>query len=115
MTPQEVLAYAKGLGYRLALRPGGMWLAPITEPSPDPPPDLLGLIAEHRDGLIAYLEEYERQYAIHAESLAKGRIVPFQAHLLPYVHPSIRHLVEVQEPPQKARNGHLNALSIQHT
>ena len=108
MTPEEVMGRLKWLGYRLALRPGGLRLKRL-EGEGEPPSEVRALIADHRDALLAYLEEFERHYAIHAESLAQGRIVPFQAHLLPYVHPSIRHLVAVQEPPQKARNGHLNS------
>ena len=62
---------------------------------------VLALIAEYRPALLAYLEEYERQYAVHAESLAAGRIVPFQTHLLGYVHPSIRHLVDGSQKEQQ--------------
>lgn len=94
MTPQHVLVEVEGLGYRLALRPGGLRLTGESEP----PPEVLGLIREHRDALLALLEDDARRWAAHEASLAAGRIVPFQAHLVPLVHPSIRHLVEAQEP-----------------
>jgi len=51
VTPPEVLAQVEGLGYRLGLRPGGLRLMGGTEP----PPEVLGLIQAHRDGLLALL------------------------------------------------------------
>jgi len=108
VTPREVLAEMECLGYRLSLRPGGLRLSGKGEPLPD----LLALIAEHREALLSFLKDEARRWRAHEESLAAGRIVPFQAHLLPYVHPSIRHLVGVQEPPQNAPNGHRNSHSI---
>lgn len=104
MTPREALAEVEGSGFRLALRPGGLRL---TGPD-EPPPEVLTLIREHRDGLLSLLEAEARADAAHEASLAAGRLVPFPAHLVPLVHPSIRHLVAVQDPPQKVRNGHRN-------
>ena len=101
MTPQEAFAEVEGLGYRLALRPGGLRLTGDTEPSPE----VLALIAGHRDALIAQLEDDTRRWKAHEESLAAGRIVPFQVHLLPYVHPSIRHLVAGKTPLRKPGKG----------
>lgn len=91
MTPRAVLDEAEGLGYRLALRPGGLRLTGADAP----PPDLLALIQEHRDGLLALLEEEAQRCAAHETSLAAGRLTPFPAHLVDLVHPSIRHLVAV--------------------
>jgi len=101
VTPREALREAEGLGYRLALRPGGLRLTGEGEPSPE----VLGLIREHRDALLTLLEDDARRWAAHESSIAAGRIVPFRPHLVPLVHPSIRHLVEAQEPPKRARNG----------
>jgi hypothetical protein len=52
VTPREVLGHAKGLGFRLSLRPGGLRLTGAEEP----PPELVALIREHRDALLALLE-----------------------------------------------------------
>lgn len=95
MTPGEARAEVEGLGFRLALRPGGLRLTGAGEP----PPDVLALIHEHRNSLLALLEEDARLWAAHEASLAAGRVVPFPPHLLGYVHPSIRHLVTVGEVP----------------
>ena len=76
---------------------------------------LLALIQEHRDGLLSFLEEEARRRKAHEESLAAGRIVPFPAHLVPLVHPSIRHLVEAQDPAKKGRNRHRNPELNQNT
>jgi hypothetical protein len=89
VTAREALAEVEALGFHLALRPGGLRLKGKGEP----PPELLGMIRDHRDGLLALLEEDARLWAAHEASLAAGRVVPFPAHLLGYVHPSIRHLV----------------------
>lgn len=105
MTPREALVEVEGLGYRLALRPGGLRLVGRGEPSPE----VLALIHEHRDGLLALLEEEARAWGAHEASLAAGRVTPFPAHLLDLVHPSIRHLVAGHGPPQKARDGHRNS------
>lgn len=109
MTPREARAEVEGRGFRLALRPGGLRLTGASEP----PPDVLALIREHRDGLLALLEEDARLYAAHKESLAAGRVVPFPPHLLCYVHPSIRHLVNVADVPGKigigSRDGLINS------
>lgn len=98
MTPREALAEVEGLGYRLGLRPGGLRLSGEGEPSPE----VLGLIREHRDGLLSLLEEDAQRCAAHDASLAAGRVTPFPAHLLEFVHPSIRHLVAA-EPARKGR------------
>ena len=111
MTARGALAEVEGLGYRLALRPGGLRLTGEGEPSPE----LLALIQEHRDGLLSFLEEEARRRKAHEESLAAGRIVPFPAHLVPLVHPSIRHLVEAQDPAKKGRNRHRNPELNQNT
>lgn len=101
MTPREALAEVEGLGYRLGLRPGGLRLSGDAEPSPE----VLELIQENRDGLLALLEAEARADAAHEASLAAGRLVPFPAHLVPLVHPSIRHLAEAGKGPTKGRNG----------
>lgn len=102
MTPREALAEVEGLGYRLGLRPGGLRLAG----SGEPPPEVLALIQEHRDGLLSLLEAEARADAAHDASLAAGRLVPFPASLVPLVHPSIRHLVDAGERPKNSQNGH---------
>lgn len=99
MTPREVLAKVEWLGFGLALRPGGLRLTGRA----NPPFDVLALIHEHRDGLVSLLEAEARGDAAHEASLEAGRVTPFPAHLLALVHPSIRHLVAVQEPSQKTR------------
>lgn len=97
MTPREALAEVQGTGYRLALRPGGLRLTGEGEP----PPGVLALIREHRDGLLSLLETEARADAAHEASLAAGRLVPFPAYLVPLVHPSIRHLVAVEKVRRK--------------
>lgn len=99
MTPREALAEVSGLGYRLSLRPGGLRLTGEGEP----PPELLGLIQEQREGLLALLEEDARRWAAHEASMAAGRLVPFPAHAVPLVHPSIRHLTEATQRPLNHR------------
>jgi hypothetical protein len=93
MTPREAFAEVEGLGYRLSLRPGGLRLNGASEP----PRELLVLINEHRDALLAFLDDDARRWTVHEASLATGRIVPFPARLLDFVHPSIRHLVATEE------------------
>lgn len=103
MTPREVLVELFRQGYCLSLRPGGLRLACDGEA----PPEVLGLIREHRAGLIALLEDDARRCSAMEGSIAAGRITPFPPHLLELVHPSIRHLV-APEPPRKVRRvGHL--------
>lgn len=90
MTPREALTEVEGLGYRLGLRPGGLRLWGEGEP----PPGVLALVRKHREGLLALLEEENRDWVAHEASLTAGRITPFPSHLLEFVHLSIRHLVE---------------------
>lgn len=88
MTPREVLAEVEGLGYRLTLRPGGLRITGSTEP----PPEVKALILEYREELMDYMEAEARAWEAHQASLAAGRVTHFPAHLLAYVHSSIRHL-----------------------
>jgi hypothetical protein len=89
VTPREVLVEIEGLGFRLALRLGGLRLTGGAQP----PPEVLALIREHRGALLAFLQAEALVQAAHDASLAAGRLTPFPAHLLGLVHPSIRHLV----------------------
>lgn len=89
MTPREVLAEVEGLGFRLALRPGGLRITGGEQP----PLEVLALIREHRGALLAFLEAEARVQAAHDASLAAGRLTPFPAHLAGLVHRSIRHLL----------------------
>ena len=95
--PREALAEVEGLGYRLGLRPGGLRLTGEGEP----PPEVLALICEHREGLLAILEAEARAWAAHEASLAAGRVTSFPAHLLGLLHPSLRRLVADTEPKDK--------------
>ena len=89
MTPREVLTEIEGLGYRLALRPGGLRLTGATQP----PPTVLAKIREHRGALMEVLESWDRAQAAHNMSLGTDRVTTFPAHLLEWVHPSIRGLL----------------------
>ena len=86
MTPREALEEVEGLGYRLSLRPGGLRLTGESKP----PPRMLALIQENRDGLLVLLEEDARLCAAHEASLAEGRIVPIPPHIIQLLHSSIR-------------------------
>lgn len=88
MTPPEVLGRVEGLGYRLGLRPGGLRLKGEGEP----PPEVLAMIREHRDGLLALMEATEKAWEAHEAGLEAGRVTPFPDRLRGYVHPSIRDL-----------------------
>jgi hypothetical protein len=52
VTPREVLVEIEGLGFRLALRLGGLRLTGGAQP----PPEVLALIREHRGALLAFLQ-----------------------------------------------------------
>ena len=96
MTPREVLGHAEGLGFRLSLRPGGLRLTGDTEP----PPDLLGLIAEHRPALLALLEGD----AAHDASLAAVRVTTFPGYLAALVHPATLRACRADEAERDARH-----------
>lgn len=96
MTPCEVLATVRGLGYRLGLRPGGLRLTGTGEPSPE----VLGLIREHREDLLAFLEVDEKAWAAFEASCKAGRTVPFSRRLLSFVHPSLRAIAEAEGEPE---------------
>ena len=98
MTPREVLRHVEGLGYRLALRPGGLRLTGATEP----PQDLLGLIAENRDALLVLLESDAAAWAAHEASIAAGRITVFPESLAHLVHPSINRACAEDELTRRA-------------
>ena len=87
--PREVLAKIEGLGCRLGLRPGGLRLAGEGEL----PPGILALIQEHRDGLLALLEEDARLCATHEASLTAGRILLFPPQLVEFLNPLLRRTV----------------------
>ena len=112
MTPREALAQVEGLGYRLALRPGGLRLTGGEEPTPL----LLAMIHEHRDALMDYLKSEAQTQSDHESSLASGRLTIFPAHLLIFVHPSIRSLLPaVDEKKQVNRVPKSKSLNIQPT
>lgn len=103
MTPCEVLAKVRGLGYRLGLRPGGLQLTGTGEPSSD----VVALIQEHRAGLVEYLEADAKAWEAFEAGIAAGRVVPFPVHLLDMVHPSIQHLLKGDPKPcARVANGH---------
>ena len=99
MTPQEVLEELGGMGYRLYLRPGGVRLAG----EGIPPPKLLDLIREHRDGLMDLLEAEAQVWEAHQASKTAGRVTTLPAHVLGLVHPSLRGQ-EAEEPFKKSRS-----------
>ena len=113
MTPRDVLGRAEGLGFHLSLRPGGLRLTGATEP----PPDLLALIAEHRDALLALLEEHAEARAIHEASLAADRVTPFPDYLAHLVDPTLLRACVATESRRQialnsARKGHLRPTSM---
>ena len=85
MTPRELLGHAGGMGFHLSLRPGGLRLTGATEP----PPDLLGLIAEHRPALLALLEADAEAWVAHDASLAADRVTTFPDYLAHLVDPAL--------------------------
>lgn len=102
MTPRDVLGRAEGLGFHLSLRPGGLRLTGATEP----PPDLLGLIAEHRPALLALLallEEHAEARAAHDASLAADRVTTFPDYLAALVHPATLRACRADEAERDAR------------
>ena len=109
MTPREVLGRAEGLGFHLSLRPGGLRLTGATEP----PPDLLGLIAEHRPALLALLEAD----AAHDASLAADRVTTFPDYLAHLVDPALLRACRDAENRRQitlntAQKGHLRPTSM---
>lgn len=99
MTPREVLSHAEGLGFRLSLRPGGLRLSGGTEP----PPELLGLIAEHRPALLALLEDDAEAWAAHDASLAEFRVITFPGYLAHLVHPALVRACRADEAEREGR------------
>ena len=100
MTPREVLGQVEGLGFRLSLRPGGLWLTGAGEPAPE----LLGLIAEHRPALIALLEADDEACAAHDASLAAVRVTTFPGYLAALVHPATLRACRADEAERDARH-----------
>jgi len=100
VTPRDVLGRAEGMGFHLSLRPGGLRLTGATEP----PPDLLGLIAEHRPALLALLEDDASRCAVHDASLAAVRVTTFPGYLAALVHPATLRACRADEAERDARH-----------
>jgi len=100
VTAQEVLAQIQGQGYRLTLRPGGLRLTGIAQPTDE----VRLLVAAHRAALMAFLEADAKAWSLHEASLEAGRLTPFPDHLHHLVDPVLVRACQVDESrrPQPA-------------
>ena len=60
----------------------------------EPPLELLAMVQENRNGLLALLEEDALLCLAHEASLAVGRVLPFPSHLVEFLHPSLHRFAD---------------------